>query len=169
MTGASDSEAREFASAFRSFLDWLHTQDGALRRNEVAALVQAFLGDGASDMSVVARSLPVFEQVNLQTALNAWSHEPGREVAVRGISIPPHHPPVSLQQLITGEGMMPLRLSAPALVDLPNGPDSTLACLQLAVLLVHDERGRYVVMVIGPSEHHHGLAVEIAGLPVDAA
>jgi hypothetical protein len=170
MAGASDSEAREFATAFRSFLEWVHSeQDGGRRRNEVAALVSDFLGDGASGLSVVARSLAVFEQVNLQTALNAWSGEPGREVAVHGISVPPHHSPVSLQQLITGEGMPPLRLSAPALVDLPNGPKSTLACLRLAALLVNDEHGRYVVMVIGPSEHHQGLVVEIAGLSVDAA
>ena len=170
MAGASDLEAREFATAFRSFLDWVHSeQDGARRRNEVAALVGDFLGDGASGLSVVARSMPVFEHVNLQTALNAWSREPGREVAVHGISIPPHHSPVSLQQLIAGEGMPPLRLSAPALVDLPNGPKSTLACLRLAALLVDDGYGRYVVMVIGPSEHHQGLAVEIAGLSVDAA
>jgi len=169
MAGAADSEAREFASAFWSFLEWVHSEQDGRRRSEVVVLVGDFLGVGASGLSVVARSLPVFEQVNLQTALNAWSRERGREVAVHGISIPPHHPPVSLQQIITGEGMMPLRLSAPALVDLPNGPDSTLACVQLAVLLVDDEHGRYVVMVIGPSEHHHGLAVEIAGLPVDSA
>jgi hypothetical protein len=73
MAGASDSEAREFATAFRSFLEWVHSeQDGGRRRNEVAALVSDFLGDGASGLSVVARSLAVFEQVNLQTALNAW-------------------------------------------------------------------------------------------------
>jgi DNA polymerase III delta prime subunit len=169
VAGASDSEAREFATAFRSFLEWVHSEQDGARRNEVAALVSDFLGAGASDLSVVARSLPVFEQVNLQTALDAWSAEPGREVAVHGISIPPHHPPASLQQLITGVGMAPLRLSAPALVDLPNGPKSTLACLRLAALLVTDELGRYVVMVIGPGEHHHELSVEIAGLPVDAA
>jgi hypothetical protein len=169
MVGASDSEAREFATAFRSFLEWVHSEQDGRARNEVAALVSDFLGDGASGLSVVASSLPVFEHVNLQTALNTWSAEPGREVVVHGISIPPHHPPVSLQQLITGVGMAPLRLSAPALVDLPNGPKSTLACLRLAALLVSDEHGRYVVMVIGPSEHHPGLSVEIAGLSVDAA
>jgi hypothetical protein len=169
VAGASDSEAREFATAFRAFLEWVHSEQDARTRSEVAALVSDFLGGGASGLSVVARSLPVFEQVNLQTALNAWSAEPGRDVAVHGISIPPHHPPVSLQQLITGVGMAPLRLSAPALVDLPNGPTSTLACLRLAALLVSDEHGRYVVMVIGPSEHHQGLSVEIAGLSVDAA
>jgi hypothetical protein len=81
MTGASDAEAREFAAAFRSFLEWVHSgHAGARERNEVAALVSDFLGEGASGLSVVTRSLPVFEQVNLQTALDAWSQEPGREV-----------------------------------------------------------------------------------------
>ncbi|HEY2160593.1 MAG TPA: ATP-binding protein [Solirubrobacteraceae bacterium] len=169
MTGASESQALEFAEAFRSFMEWVHSAEAYAARNEVAALVGEFLGEGASDRSVVARSLPPFEHVNLQTALDAWSREPGREVAVHGISIPPHHGNVTLQQLITGEGMPPLRLSAPVLTDLPNGPGSTLACLQLAALLVTDSGGRYVVMVSGPMDRDPGLEVEIAGLSVDAA
>lgn len=170
MAGASDSEAREFAGGFRSFLEWVHSEEaGAWERNEVVALVDEFLGEGASEHSVVTRSLSGFEHVNLQTALDAWSQEPGREVAVHGVSIPPHHGTVNLQQLITGEGMPSIRLSAPALVDLPNGPGSTLACLQLAVLLVNDDTGRYVVMVSGPDEHGPTLGVEIAGLSVQAA
>jgi hypothetical protein len=170
MAGASDSEAREFAAGFRSFLEWVHSEEaGAWERNEVVALVDEFLGEGASEHSVVTRSLAGFEHVNLQTALDAWSQEPGRDVAVHGVSIPPHHGTVNLQQLITGEGMPPIRLSAPALVDLPNGPGSTLACLQLAVLLVTDDAGRYVLMVSGPAEHDQTLGVEIAGLSVEAA
>ncbi|MFZ0087936.1 MAG: ATP-binding protein [Solirubrobacteraceae bacterium] len=170
MSGASDAEARRFAAAFRSFLEWVHSDEaGARERNEVAALVGAFLGEGASKQSVVTRSLPVFEHVNLQTALDAWSRELGREVVVRGISTPPHYQAATLQQLVTGEAMPPLRLSAPPLVDLPNGPGSTLACLQLAVLLVTDAAGRYVVMVSGPGEHDPSLEVEVAGLSVDAA
>jgi len=54
-------------------------------------------------------------------------------------------------------------------VDRPNGPGSTLACILLAALLVTDEHGRYAVLVVGPSEHDPSLAVEIAGLPVNAA
>jgi ATPase family associated with various cellular activities (AAA) len=169
MTHASDPEAREFAEAFRSFLEWIYSAPG--ERNEVVALVGDYLGEDAAGLSVVTRSLPVFEHVNLQTALDAWSGEPGRKVAVHGFSIPPHHPPVTLQQLLAGEHLPPLRLSAPGLADLPNGPGSTLACLQLAVLLVDDADGRYVVMLRAPSEHDHEprLGVEIAGLPVDAA
>src|ERR1700733_12870515 len=168
MAGASDSEAREFATSFRSFLQWVHSEQEG-KANEVAALVGEFLGETGSQCSVVARSLPAFEHVNLQTALDTWAREPGRDVAVHGISIPPHHMTVTLQQLVAGDGMPPIRLSAPPLVDLPNGPDSTLACLQFAVLLVTDAAGRYVVMICGPGERDPGLAVEIAGLPVGLA
>ena len=115
MTGVSDAEAREFAAGFRSFLEWVHSEDAAARkRNEVVALVDEFLGEGAAERSVVTRTLPAFEHVNLQTALDAWSLESGREVAVHGISIPPHHGTVNLQQLITGEGM-PMKLRPTAM------------------------------------------------------
>lgn len=170
VTGASEDEARAFARAYRSFLEWVHSEwDDAADHNEVVALVRDFLGSEGQAHSVVARSLPVFEHVNLQTALDAWSARPGRSVAVHGIATPPDYSPVNLQQLLTAEGIPPVRLSAPPLVDLPNGPTSTLACLLLAALLISDERGSYVMLVIGPSEHEPQLAVEIAGLPVDAA
>jgi hypothetical protein len=169
MMGASDSEAREFAAAFRRFMEWVHSDAFAEDRNEVAALVVDFLGSEAAKRSVVTRLLPVFEHVNLQTALDAWSQEPGRDVLVQGLMLPPHFGGVTLQQIVTGDVHQPLRLSAPPLVDLPNGPGSTLACLGLAVLLVTDARGRYVVMVNGPSEHDPSLGLEIAGLEVDAA
>lgn len=166
----ADSEAQEFGRAFRSFLEWVHSEaSGGRDRNEVVALVTDFLGESAADRSVVTRSLPPFEHVNLQTALDAWSREPGREVEVRGFSIPPHYQSVTLQQLITGNAMPPLQLSAPPLADLPNGPESTLACLVRGVLLVSDAAGRYVVMVNGPDDHDPGLKVEIAGLPVEQA
>ena len=83
--------------------------------------------------------------------------------------LPPHFGGVTLQQIVTEEVHQPLRLSAPPLVDLPNGPGSTLACLRLALLLVTDERGKYVLMVNGPGEQDPDLALEIAGLEVDQA
>jgi len=170
LAGPSEQESRDFAAAFRSFLDWVHSgRNDTDDRNEVVALVQDFLGAAGLALSVVSRQLPVFDHVNLQTAVDAWATESGRSVAVHGITTPPHHSSVSLQQLVTGEGIPPLRLSAPPLVDLPNGPGSTLACMLRAVLLVSDARGQYVVMIVGPSEHEPGLAVEVAGLPVDRA
>ena len=167
--GPSDEEARSFAATFRSFLEWVHSA-GAGSSSEVVELVNAWLGQDGATQSVVSRELPPFEQVNLQTALNAWSAADGRAVQVYGLALPPHWGQVSLQQLIGGEGLPPLRLSAPALVDLPNGPDSTLACLKLAVLLVSEPTGQYVILVAGPSDNHRpALTVEVAGLPVAAA
>jgi hypothetical protein len=166
--GASDAEARQFAAAFRSLLEWVHAPEGGAR-NEVAALVQRVLGEAGTAESVVTRQLPPFEQVNLQTALNAWSAQAGRQVEVRGVALPPHYGGLTLQQLVSGEGLPPLRLSAPGVVDLPNGPSSTLACLRLALLLVTDAAGRYVLLVQGPSEHQPELTVEVAGLPVQQA
>ncbi len=90
-------------------------------------------------------------------------------VEIRGIALPPHYGGISLQQLVGGDGLPPLRLTAPALADLPNGPGSALGCLRLALLLVTDLHGRYIVMVQGPSEHQRSLQVEVAGLPVDVA
>jgi ATPase family associated with various cellular activities (AAA) len=165
---ASDDDAREFALSFRGFLDWVHTTV-ARERNEVSGLVRDFLGPDGTSQSVVTRRLPAFEHVNLQTAVDAWSARPGRATQVQGIAMPPHHGELSLQQLVAGEGLPSLRLTAPALADLPNGPGSTLGCLRLGLLLVTDGDGRYVVMIQGPNEHHPNLQIEVAGLPVDAA
>ena len=132
---AADDAAREFAAAFRRFLDWVQGP-GSAEANEVTTLVRDSLGTHGTQHSVVTRELPPFEHVNLQTALDAWSARTGRTVQVRGIALPPHYGGVSLQQLVAGEGLPPLRLTAPALTDLPNGPSSTLGCLRLALLLV---------------------------------
>jgi len=165
---APDDQARDFATAFRGFLDWVHST-AAREDNEVSALVRDFLGSDGAQHSVVTRELPAFEHVNLQTAIDAWSAREGRSVEVRGIAVPPHHGGLSLQQLVAGEALPPLRLTAPALADLPNGPGSTLGCLRLAVLLVADQNGRHVVMVQAPNEHQLGLQIEVAGLPVRLA
>ena len=89
-----------------------------------------FLGPDGMRHSVVTRELPPFEHVNLQTAIDAWSARAGRTVEVRGIALPPHYGGLSLQQLVAGESLPPLRLTAPALTDLPNGPglDAWGAC-----------------------------------------
>jgi hypothetical protein len=166
---APEAEAREFAVAFRAFLDWISNSARDDERNEVDALLAEFLGAEGMAHSVVTRELPPLEHVNLQTALDAWCTRPGRTVDIRGITVPPHHMPPNLQQLVTAESMAPVRLAAPALADLPNGPGSTLGCLRSAILLVTDPRGSYVLFVQGPGEHHPTLEVEVAGLPVETA
>jgi hypothetical protein len=88
--GTEQTEAREFATAFRGFLEWVHTV-AAMEENEVSALVRGFLAPDGTQHSVVTRQLATFEHVNLQTAVDAWSARPGRTVELHGIALPPHY------------------------------------------------------------------------------
>jgi cell division protease FtsH len=166
---ATTDEARAFAKSFLGFLSWVHDDPLDGQRNPVVALVRDHLGD-AVDRSILGNELAAFEQVNLQVAVNVWIAAEGRTVVVHGISMPPRYEQPTMQQLVHGEGLGPVRLSAPDLVDLPSGPDQTIACLRSAVLLVEDVRGRYVVMIRGPERHQEPvLTVEVAGLPTAIA
>jgi hypothetical protein len=166
---APEVQAREFADAFRLFLNWIHASDSEGHRNEVAALVTGFLGPDGVAHSVVSHNLPAFEHVNLQTAIDAWATRSGRAVDVHGILLPQHYR-LALQQVVSAESVPNgLRLIAPTLVALPNGPETTLGCLKLALFLVTDARGRYVLMVQSANEQHPSLEIEVAGLPADEA
>ena len=108
-----EDQAREFAAAFRGFLDWVHSV-AARDVNEVSALVRGLLGPDGVHQSVVTRELAPFEHVNVQTAIDAWSMCAGRAVEVRGIAMPPHYGALSLQQLVAGEALPPLPAAAHA-------------------------------------------------------
>jgi cell division protease FtsH len=163
---ATPAQARELATALNGLLEWLSHERGS-HEHPVMTLLRGHLGD-AADASVVSTNLALFEHVNLQVALDAWLAEPGRTVQVQGLAMPPHYGGVGLHQLLNGE-VPPLRLSSPDLVDLPSGPGRTLGCWRLALLLVEDERGRYVLFVRGPSGHEPELVLEVGGLPTDQA
>ena len=168
---ATDDEAREFATTFGNFLNWLHSDAAQGQRgNEVVHLVRNWLGTDGLTPSVVRRELPTFEHANLQVALDAWSAQDGRSVQLHGLAMPRHFGSLSLQMLLHGDGLPPVRLSAPDLVDLPTGPDRTLACLRLGLLLVEEAGRRCVLLVRGPDPREgEGLSLEVAGLPTDRA
>ena len=109
----SDHEARAFAASFSKFLDWVHAAARAgEEHNEVVQLVRDHIGPDRAEHSVVTRELPPFEHVNLQAAIDAWSARPGRTIDVRGVTVPPHFGGLSLQNLIAGDGLPPVRLAA---------------------------------------------------------
>ncbi|MGN6246045.1 MAG: AAA family ATPase [Motilibacteraceae bacterium] len=161
----------EFARAFRRFLEWVHQNQADDSTAELASLISEHLGPDDVERSVVTAELPPFEHVNLQVALNAWMIEPGRTVQVHGISVPAHHGGWGLQQLLAQHALPPLRLSSPPLVDLPSGPGQTIACYQLALLLVEDGRGRSALLVRAgdPRRGEPTLALEVAGLQTEQA
>jgi hypothetical protein len=166
---ASPDEAREVAAAVRRFLEWLHGPAAVGDpQTPVARLLRDHLGEAVDSTSVVSRGFPPFDHVNLQVAVDAWSAQAGRSVVVQGLARPPHYGPLDLAGLLHSGA--PARLTAPELVDLPVGPDRTLACLVLALLLVQDDRGRYVVLFRGPQQHEEPRVVlELLGLPTATA
>lgn len=168
---ADDEEARAFARSFRDFLEWVHSgQVTSSGKHPVVAQIQAHLGAAGLERSIVTRELPPFEQVNVQVALDRWMAEPGRTVAVEGVMLPANFGPVELHQLLHGDHLPPLRLSAPDLIDLPSGPGQTIACLRSALLFATDDRGSYVLFVRGPQRHQQPLlTLEVAGLATSDA
>jgi cell division protease FtsH len=167
---AEPEEAREFAKAYRQFLAWVHQDEMHEGSAEVVALVRDHLAGEGLTRSVVTREFASFDQVNLQVAVDAWTVEDERQVEVHGLTLPPHYGPVGLQQLVHGDALPPVRLSAPDLVDLPSGPGRTTACQRRALLLVQDRRGRYVVLLREPQRNYdQALSLEVAGLPTQDA
>jgi hypothetical protein len=165
-----EAEGRALARSVEQFLTWVHQASVADSTGQVTARLRAHLGEADAERSVVARQWPAFEHVNLQVALDAWAAAPGRSVTVQGVSLPPHYNEVELRQLLYGQGLPPLRLTAPDLVDLPSGPGRTTACLRSALLFVDDDRGRSVLFLRTPGRHEEPvLTVEVAGLPTARA
>ena len=91
-------DVKAFATSITAFLQW--AQESAGRPAGVQGMVDllnAHLGTERAALSVVSQNLPGYEQVNLQTALNAWIAESGRRVTVHGVSVPPHWSGLTLQ------------------------------------------------------------------------
>ena len=123
VAGATDDEAREFAQSYMKFMEWIHSEHFARQdRNPVVALVQDFLGEAGRAHSVVARNLPEFEHVNLQTALNHWLSEDGRTAAVHGIAVPPHYDRIRLHHLIGGEGIRARKIKVEGPLTIKSAP-----------------------------------------------
>lgn len=162
---STQQSAQELAAAFVQLSEWAHRAAGQGQGAQVRHDLQDRLGAAAHE-SVVTRRLPALEHVNVQTALDAWLAAPGRASQIRGVFVPPHFGTTSLMTLITGDGP-PTRWCAPQVVDLPNGPSSTLACHKRVVIFVTDERGDYAVYA--GNEEQEGFLLEVAGLPVDQA
>ncbi|WP_211319671.1 AAA family ATPase [Quadrisphaera granulorum] len=160
-----DDDRLALARAVTGLLEWAQ-ETTAERIPPLVTKIRDHLGEGAVDAGVLSREFAVFDRVNLQLALDAWSAEHGRSVEVVGYTIPPHFGTVDVAQMLQGSHLPPLRVTKPPVDDLPSGPTSTTAVWRAVLLLVEDHRGRHVLHVRGPADQHghSGLTVEVAGL-----
>ncbi|MBB2894220.1 AAA family ATPase [Flexivirga oryzae] len=167
MTGDQQQQAQQFARDFQAFMEW--TQEVSERRNP-PVIDQLHEHLGGTDHSVISREWSPVEHVNLQRALDVWRRQDGREVTVVGLSSPRHFSSFGLGELLSGDGLPPLRTGSPDVIDLASGPGQTLACWKRALLLVRDPCGTYALLVNGPQPHEEpDVRIEVAGVDTGAA
>jgi ATPase family associated with various cellular activities (AAA) len=135
-------------------------------REPVAALIRAHLGAEPGAAPIFTEEMEAWELPNLQLAVDAIAAEDGRDVRVIGLGGGArHYSDLSLGSLQIADhfGVGPAEY-----VNVPTGPDRTLACLELAVLLVTTPEGPVAALLHRGDEHHSGAALNVqATSPVD--
>jgi cell division protease FtsH len=147
----------------------------------VADVLRGHLGDNARALPVLGDELDAWELPNLQLALDALLARPDYEADIVGlVGQGKRYAAFSLSDLL-GEGEWVPAVGPPEYVNVPVGPDETLACLDFALALVRTPRGPAVVFVRrglegGPAprlsiqvvaaddEDAHDLLAELRGL-----
>ena len=129
-------------------------------------LIPEHLGVPVADLPIVEEHWPGYEHVNVQTALDIWLAEPGREHQLVGMTDYRHRGSFGLGDLLSqpdryDHGHRPGQVSW---VPLPAGPDgATLPCVRVAVVLVSQGEDRLVLLVRGadPESEMTGVAVDV--------
>jgi DNA polymerase III delta prime subunit len=135
-------------------------------RSEVRDLLDAHLGHDTTDVPIVAASFPAWDHVNVQVAITAWLAEPGRAHELFGLMGQQRHFG-SMSDVIEMDRHAVVRAGSVDLIDLPIGPDETLACVNFGIYLISDGDGRLVVTMRGPHEHHGDPVVALEVLCAD--
>lgn len=136
-----DELRRDLARLVRELLS--ERADGG---SPIAALLRAHLGE-TDGLPIVAEELDTWELPNLQLALDAALARPGWSVEIVGLTGEgKRYQMLSIGDLL-GEGAWVPSVGAPEYVNVPVGPDETLACLEFGILLVGSPGGPLVAFV----------------------
>jgi hypothetical protein len=130
----------------------------------VARLLAGHLNSDATP-PVARGSWPAYDQVNVQTGLDAWLAAPGRTHQLVGLTRYRHRD-FGLADLLQGSGQpWDPGVGSVATEALPAGPDdATRACVQCGIYLTTDAGGGAALLVRGPEEHGsmEGVQLEVA-------
>jgi hypothetical protein len=157
----------EFADIGRLARRLMRRAVAAARAGEESAgrLLVDHLGPQAAELPVAKGSWPAYDQVNVQTALNAWLSEPGRTHRLVGLT-DYHHSDFGLADMMQqSEGWDGPDVGNVELEALAAGPGGlTLPCVQNGLYLCTDQDGAVALLLGGPGDHgmRGGVAVEVA-------
>ena len=134
----------------------------------VGRLLADHLGTSDTNPPVAKGSWPAYDQVNVQTGLEAWLAEPGRTHELVGLARF-RHSDINLADLLQGGGRpWGPAVGSVATEALPAGPDgATRDCVQCAIYLVTDGDGVAALLLRGPEEHGaiEGAELEVTCTP----
>ena len=137
----------------------------------VGKLLAAHLGAQQTTLPVARGSWPVYDQVNVQTAVDIWLAEPGRTHQLVGLTRY-HHSDFGLADLLQAGGWgHGIGIGSVETQAMPAGPDGeTRQCVQCAIYLTTDPDGAAALLVRGPEEHgRSGVDVQVVCTSPDRA
>ncbi len=115
--------------------------------NELAVRVEEHLGVAPQDLPVVSQSIPMYQLVDVQVAIDRWVEDGARRstdvVGVRGGQRRSH----TFGELLGTGHTFRVGIGPPDYIDVPDSPDSTRTCIQFGVLLMADGDERWAVLV----------------------
>ena len=119
----------------------------------VGRLLTDHLGAQAATLPVTKGTWPAYDQVNVQTGLDAWLAEPGRTHRLAGLTDYRHHD-FGLADLMQESQRWGPDIGNIALEALPAGPGGqTRPCVQCGIYLSTDADGPVALLIRGPEEH----------------
>jgi hypothetical protein len=128
----------------------------------VGRLLASHLGTSDTMPPIAKGTWPAYDQVNVQTGLEAWLVEPGRSHELVGLT-GFRHSDFSLADLLQGDGRAwHPGIGSVATEALPSGPGgATRACVQCGIYLTADADGVAALLIRGPEEHGSIDGVEL--------
>ncbi len=132
----------------------------------------AVAGDVAQQLPVTVENWPGFDHVNVQTAVDRWLTQGGREHRLVGVTSYRHHDFGLAEVLAADPTLQHGPRPGPVAVERrPAGPDGQLvACVRCAFYLVEDGPARHVLLVRGPEPERgeNAVTVQVVSTEPDA-
>jgi ATPase family protein associated with various cellular activities (AAA) len=165
-----DEDVSNFAALFQRFLQQMAETGWERQSSELRDLIDGHLHTESAGLPVVGHAFAPFEHVNVQVALSAYLDDGGTTHETIGLSGQARHYGSFADVLEMGRHAG-VRVGKPDLVDLPIGPNETLACIQFGVILVARGDRRFAILMRGPDEHgsQQGVSLEILSADTDSA
>ena len=157
-----DDEVSRFATTFSRFLSSMSQAVERTMESPVRDLLDGHLGADASVLPVVSQGYPSYDHPNLQVALDAYLEGQGRTSELVGLSGQQRRW-MSLSDLVATAHHAGVGIGSVDLVNLPIGPDVTLACVAFGLYLIEDQGTRVAALVRAADEQsgHSDVTLEI--------